>query len=206
MEYRVILRHRGGTKGSHEDQFKVEELKEILIGRDPSANIKFDEREDLISRLHAKIVMESDAPLQFKIIDLKSRNGTMVNGVRVYGETKLNPGDTIQLGPGGAVFEFDVDPRPPRTTRIAERVEPPPTRPAEGEPVPTPVPSDVAAKQYVGKATLERTVREATEKVKKESTSRTLQITLALLALIVVIGGYLVYQKVYAPPTPPTPD
>ena len=66
---------------------------EVVIGRSPDCQIVL--RDFGISRNHAKIVVGEDGSA--RILDLKSKNGTQVNGVPVV-EAPLRDGDTILLG------------------------------------------------------------------------------------------------------------
>lgn len=67
---------------------------EILIGRHPSADIRFEDCE--ISRFHAILTL-SDG--KWRIADLGSGSGTFVNGVRI-GDTPclLRKDDQIRIG------------------------------------------------------------------------------------------------------------
>ena len=47
-----------------------------------------------VSNVHAELIVE---PRSLSVRDLNSTNGTFVNGVRVSGETPLQPGDQIQF-------------------------------------------------------------------------------------------------------------
>jgi S1-C subfamily serine protease len=71
----------------------------ITIGRDPTSGIRFDMGADLeVSTRHAEIRQDGDA---YVIMDLGSTNGTWVNGARLGGPRRLNPGDVVKLGRGG---------------------------------------------------------------------------------------------------------
>ncbi len=65
---------------------------EVVIGRSPECQIVL--RDFGISRTHAKVVAE---PSGVRIFDLKSKNGTQVNGVQVM-DASLRDGDRILLG------------------------------------------------------------------------------------------------------------
>src|SRR5919106_6982754 len=65
---------------------------EVTIGRSPDCQIVL--KDFGISRTHAKITVDEDG---VRIIDLKSKNGTQVNGVPVV-EAPLKDGDKILLG------------------------------------------------------------------------------------------------------------
>ena len=66
---------------------------EVVIGRSPDCQIVL--RDFGISRNHAKVVVDEDGTA--RILDLKSKNGTQVNGVQVV-EAPLRDGDRILLG------------------------------------------------------------------------------------------------------------
>jgi len=65
---------------------------EVVIGRSPECQIVL--KDFGISRTHAKIVVDEDG---IRIADLKSKNGTQVNGVPIV-EAPLKDGDRILLG------------------------------------------------------------------------------------------------------------
>ena len=66
---------------------------EVVIGRSPECQIVLGDYG--ISRNHAKVVVGEDGSA--RILDLKSKNGTQVNGVQVV-EAPLRDGDRILLG------------------------------------------------------------------------------------------------------------
>src|SRR5258708_18913301 len=65
---------------------------EVVIGRSPDCQIVL--KDFGISRTHARITVDEDG---VRITDLKSKNGTQVNGVPVV-EAPLKDGDRILLG------------------------------------------------------------------------------------------------------------
>lgn len=65
----------------------------LSIGRSREADIPL--LDDKVSRVHAGIRL-SDG--EFYLKDLKSRNGTYVNGQRVEDTVKIKAGDRIQIG------------------------------------------------------------------------------------------------------------
>jgi S1-C subfamily serine protease/pSer/pThr/pTyr-binding forkhead associated (FHA) protein len=100
-QIRVIT---GGPAGS----MRVFSQPRITIGRHPESDIAFDSHGDLeVSARHALILKRDDSWI---IRDLESRNGTLVNGHRMTGDTKLNDTDQIRLGPGGPLIEFRLVP------------------------------------------------------------------------------------------------
>lgn len=125
MASRIVIQHLSGAKANQIEQFPVEGLVELSMGRDPSCNMAFDsQRDDSVSRKHAIIRIESGD--HFKLVDLGSANGTRVNGEVISGEVELSAGDIIELGAGGPKFTFDVQPRPAhfmtRTRFVAKNV------------------------------------------------------------------------------------
>ncbi len=87
----------------------------ITIGRSPEADIVI--MDDKASRLHCGIrLWDGD----FFIKDLKSKNGTFVNGQRIE-MTKLNPGDEIRIGT--FTMTFDASPQKGDQTILREVAE-----------------------------------------------------------------------------------
>src|SRR5260221_1067639 len=82
----------------------------LLAGRQDQCDLRLT--ADTVSRNHARFVFESNS---WRLIDLKSRWGTFVNGVRVPSEQEipLGEGDLIRISPW--TFRFtahDADTRP----------------------------------------------------------------------------------------------
>lgn len=63
------------------------------IGREPECDLQVLDSE--VSRLHAKVTVRDGVAA---IDDLRSSNGTYVDGDRILERTKLAPGDRIQIG------------------------------------------------------------------------------------------------------------
>jgi serine protease Do len=194
MVTRIIIRHLTGSKANQVEQFPIESFPELSIGREPGAAILFDAvRDDAVSRKHAVIkVVPGNAP-GFRLSDLGSSNGTMLNGERIRGETELLPGDTIELGAGGPKFIFDLEPRPSSLvarTRIISAAVSAPTRiidAAEGASMPaaTPVSPEPGTRSSVGRNTVMRLLSE-----QRQATSRIGIYALAgVLAVIGLVGG-----------------
>jgi pSer/pThr/pTyr-binding forkhead associated (FHA) protein len=72
---------------------------EYVFGRGAECHIR--PNSDWVSRQHCMLRVTPDAVF---VRDLGSRNGTLVNGVRLLGERRLGPGDQLQVGP--LVFEL----------------------------------------------------------------------------------------------------
>ncbi|RPI17188.1 MAG: FHA domain-containing protein, partial [Acidobacteriales bacterium] len=73
----------------------------LLLGRSGAGPLTFP--EDLgLSRQHLVLERESG---QWTVRDLGSKNGTLVNGVRITGKQQLHPGDQIRASRVEVVFE-----------------------------------------------------------------------------------------------------
>lgn len=66
----------------------------ITIGRSSSNDIKLD--DPYVGRHHCQIVQQDNGT--YSIVDLNSTNGTFVNGNRIYGESQLQPSDSVTVG------------------------------------------------------------------------------------------------------------
>ncbi len=109
----IVIRHLSGSKTNQIEQFGLDGLSEITLGRDPGSKVAYDlQRDDAVSRKHAVIRIKNEKELYFRLADLNSSNGTFLNGERVSGEVELLPDDVVELGSGGPKFNFDVQPRP----------------------------------------------------------------------------------------------
>src|SRR3984957_15933809 len=203
MATRIEIRHIAGSKANQIEQFQLDNLTELTSGRDPRSSIAFDPtRDDRVSRNHAVIRIIKGDQLAFRIADLGSSNGTKVNGSRIERETELLPEDRIEVGSGGPVIVFDVQPRPSHMvarTRItgaetvvqpaATRIEPAPTMMKTTGPATTGLPMP-PTKVGVGRETVQRMLGE-----ERQKTSQKWMYTLAgVLVLVAVLGGGLWYK------------
>ncbi len=95
----MVLRYRK-TDGT-QMEFELGD-RPITIGRSPEADLVI--LDDKASRLHCGLrVWDGD----FLLKDLKSKNGTFVNGRRID-MVKLEPGDQVRVG--SCTFSFETDP------------------------------------------------------------------------------------------------
>jgi pSer/pThr/pTyr-binding forkhead associated (FHA) protein len=78
--------------------------------------------DQTVSGLHA--VLERIGEAGWVVKDLSSRNGTFVNGERIWGERPLYPGDEIRVGGTRILFRSD-QPTPEQRTTVGP--EPPPS-------------------------------------------------------------------------------
>ncbi len=80
--------------GKHQGKRMTLPEGEAVIGRDESCQIRLATNE--ISRQHCRLVCEGDHVV---VHDLGSRNGTLINDVAIHGQSELQPGDILRVGP-----------------------------------------------------------------------------------------------------------
>ena len=76
----------------------------FTVGRSPKCNLPVD--EPLASRQHVEITCENGL---FWVQDLRSRNGTLLNGEKISGRRQLKDGDQITIGSTQLKFVQDDD-------------------------------------------------------------------------------------------------
>lgn len=80
--------------GKHKGKKITLPEQEAVIGRDEGCFIRMASGE--VSRRHCALVPTDRGVL---VRDLDSQNGTLVNDARIEGDTLLQPGDLLQIGP-----------------------------------------------------------------------------------------------------------
>ena len=200
----IIIRHLTGARANQVEQFPTGVVKDIIVGREMSAQVRFDpDRDDLVSRQHMRIVRDPADPAGFQLVDLQSRNGTFVNHQRVYGTVRLNHSDVVQLGAGGPEFRFEVDPPPMGATRptreaTVESFGMKATREAWSPPSgagAAPVAGLSNGPRPVGRATVERMLGDVFGRVQKENRKSTWAGIAAIVAIVLVGGGIALYVR-----------
>jgi predicted component of type VI protein secretion system len=78
---------------------------QFVIGRDPRCQLR--PHSDQVSKLHCAILRRSDGIF---VRDLKSTNGTFLNGDRVHGEVQVRDGDLLTGGPLTLAIKVPVTP------------------------------------------------------------------------------------------------
>jgi len=208
---RMLIKHLSGSKANQVEEFALKHHNELIFGRDTSATVKYDpDRDDLVGRQHAKIALDPNDPNSFLVTDLNSTNGTFLNKQRLNGTMKLQPGDSVQFGPGGPEFQFDVEPRPngggAKATRMVDASagkQAPATRMVPtGMGVQSSAMASTGAKApgTVGKATVERMISQTVTETKQAQGRKFGLIggvaALAVLLLFgVVLGGAYWYSS-----------
>ena len=79
----------------------IDPASRVVIGRETGCKITLD--HPAVSRQHAEITRQPDG--SFTIRDLRSTNGTFVDGQRVVGSRPLARGSVIQIGPYRLIYD-----------------------------------------------------------------------------------------------------
>jgi pSer/pThr/pTyr-binding forkhead associated (FHA) protein len=83
------------TEGNQKGLFLKLGHAPVVLGRDPSAALQIDDQ--MASRRHLQVRFD-DARKGYVLTDMKSANGTVLNGRPVTGETPLAENDQITVG------------------------------------------------------------------------------------------------------------
>jgi predicted component of type VI protein secretion system len=126
MPARLIV-IRGQSPG---EEFVLDEAASALLGRSTKADVRVPDPQ--ASRNHCRIQC---ADGRWSIEDLRSLNGTRVNGRRVSHED-LGPGDEVRIGATAYRFSIDGQPNVSSPEATATLVEKEPERRAGGSTVP----------------------------------------------------------------------
>ena len=96
----------------------------VLVGRGSECQLRLEPETDL--QVSARHIELRPGALGWTVRDLGSRNGTYLNGTRVYGESPLIDGDCLTLGEDGPalVFRQDVTDAAPRRRALLARALP----------------------------------------------------------------------------------
>lgn len=70
-------------------------MKIIKVGRSRVNDIVI-QHDPYVGRTHCQFIMDDNGG--FCVVDLNSKNGTFINGVRRSGETQLKTNDTVRIG------------------------------------------------------------------------------------------------------------
>jgi S1-C subfamily serine protease len=200
---RVVIRHLSGSKINQVEQIPLKDLHEITVGRDASSTIAYDaRRDDVVSRRHATIRIEGGENPVFRLSDLGSSNGTLLNGEPISGDVELAPDDVIELGKGGPKFSFDIQPRPANMamrTSVIDALDSTVTRAITGVSADRSGTREVATaftdtkeappKVGVGKETVLRMLSQ-----ERKSTSRVWIGSVAAALAVLCVGGVVLYR------------
>lgn len=93
------------SNGTQEGLYLNLGKKTSVIGRDEAVPLQIE--DERVSRKHCQVRYEPKDD-SFYLLDMKSSNGSYVNGRRMVAEVKLSDGDEIQIGDIKIIFTSDV--------------------------------------------------------------------------------------------------
>jgi len=93
----LIAERGGGLERDH----RFDLIGGLSIGRSKDADVRIDDR--YASGIHARVFSREG---RFFAEDMRSTNGTLLNGATLQGEAELIDGDTVQIG--DTVFRLEV--------------------------------------------------------------------------------------------------
>lgn len=194
---RMVIKHLSGSKSNQVEEFALRHHHELIFGRDTSATVKYDpDRDDLVGRQHAKIARDPADPNGFLLTDLNSTNGTFHNKRRITGTVKLNPGDSVQFGPGGPEFIFEIEPKAgsqAKATRMVDASKPPtPATRMVDQQAAMAATAGGKAPGTVGKATVERMISQTVQETKSAQTKKFGLIGAVAGVLVLVLFGAVI--------------
>lgn len=202
---RIVIRHISGSKTNQIDEFPLDHFKEISFGRAISNDISFDpEIDDVVSREHGKITIDSLDPMHITMHDTGSKNGIYINGEKITDSMELFPGDVVKLGENGPEFQFDVFPKQKdymKKTRVLETITPPPKPTKVSESMPLDKNPIQVEKRGVGRETVEKIL------VQSQKKTRTIWLSAIALGLVLLLGiAYVYWPNTPDPVQPVLPD
>jgi S1-C subfamily serine protease len=173
---KVQLRILGGARAGVTGVFSADE---VTLGRHPECAFVFDTEGDLaVSARHAVVARQG---AHWVVRDLGSRNGTLVNGHTIRGDTRLDDTDQVRLGADGPAVEVRLV--PDATPDQA------PARPAAAA-APPRATGPARPPSRRGPSTTQRI------KVEVGRQTRRLRVLIGLLVLTIAGGGgYLVWDR-----------
>jgi serine protease Do len=108
---RLAFRHLTGARTHQIDEIQLGAEEELILGRSSAAAVRFDREDGRVGRRHARITWTGEESTELQLEDLKSRNGTYVNGRLITTPVRLLPGDIIQLGALGPEVQLQWEVR-----------------------------------------------------------------------------------------------
>ena len=98
-----MLEHTIGSRYHHAGELQKIVADQVVIGRDPTCEVRFDENFETVSRRHATIIKDGN---DWKFVPLSQTNSTFINGQIVHSAWYLQDGDEIQCAVNGPKLVF----------------------------------------------------------------------------------------------------
>ncbi|MEE9412930.1 MAG: trypsin-like peptidase domain-containing protein [Methylococcales bacterium] len=186
----LIVRHLSGSKANQVETFSIENFKPIIFGRETDADVTFHpQQDDLVSRQHARLDRVPDNNEQFKITDLDSRNGILINQKKTAGSAVVRHGDIVQLGVDGPEFMLELDPAPKAAisaTRIGDSLAQTSSSTRESIPMAS---TSTMPPRSIGRTTVERLIKDTSRKSLINGGA-------AVLIVIAFVTSVLIFQDI----------
>ncbi|MFQ5927800.1 MAG: FHA domain-containing protein [Terriglobia bacterium] len=169
---------------------------EVRVGREPSCDLTLPSDEfPMVSGRHLVVRVEGD---ECWVEDLKSRNGTFLNGRNIQRE-QLSPGDILRLGADGPELRLQfVPPTKGVPTKIpATAAGPAPTQHREGVPPPPQPPRESAAGgpgEVVSESVTGEELSPGEEAMIEQKLNLVRNLLGVTLVLVLILGGVLFQQ------------
>ncbi len=182
--------------GSRAGQVHVISKAEITVGRHPSSDLRFHADQDLdVSSRHAVITKSGNGWI---VRDLQSRNGTMVNGHSIHGDTRLDDTDQVRFGADGPNVEFRAV-----ADSVADTPAPsfdPPTggilRPSVGaQAAPPPTPAAGTRPRAAGAPAGGSTTQRIRVEVAKQTAKMRVVSVVLIVVLLGAVGGFYAWTQ-----------
>ena len=90
------------SKGMTGSEFIIKDKEKYIIGRHQDCDLEID--NNAVSGKHCSINKNNGT---YSLIDLKSTNGTYVNGTKISSSTVLNDGDIITISGFEVIFKYN---------------------------------------------------------------------------------------------------
>lgn len=161
---------------------------QVTVGRQPDCSLPFDPEHDLdVSARHALFARSGT---RWIVRDVGSRNGTLVNGHPIRGETTLDDTDQVRLGNEGPNIEVRLvlDSVPDR--------KPEPLRKAPAAAPSAPAPPLRRTAGVVQPAAARRSSTTQRIRIEVGKQTRTLRILSGILVVVILAGsGYVLWDR-----------
>jgi pSer/pThr/pTyr-binding forkhead associated (FHA) protein/S1-C subfamily serine protease len=182
--------------GARTGQVEVHSGKEITVGRHPSNLLRFDPERDLdVSTRHAIIARAGN---NWVVRDLQSKNGTLVNGHPISGDTRLDDTDQIRFGAEGPKVEFRLVADSVPDTLLGLDEVPTHNRPRATDDRAGRKPGPAAPEPAAPRATASAPRGGTTQRIRVEVAKQTqkLRYISAVLVLVLLVGaaGFLAFN------------
>lgn len=101
----IILKYLNNSRDYKMGQEQTIASDHIVIGRDSTCEVRYSDKYDTVSRIHASISKQGE---DWELKNLSKSNPTLINGTPVKKSWYLSSGDVIQFSYEGPKIQFNV--------------------------------------------------------------------------------------------------